>query len=138
ADGNEQLLWDAKNFIERAEGMWSLPLPYNWPELHRSACAHVSRSLNIPETKREEMICKLQVAADYNTLGVRDIESYLDSSTKQPYRVLAELQEYARAKDAKLLEKKVILKRVGQNHLRNADLDRLWLVAYDLNDIDYA
>jgi len=115
-----------------------LPLPYEWNELHQSASLWIAKTNTITERKRTEMLRQLKVAASFKNLGLREIEEYIGDSRKKPYAVLNRLQDHARKKGAKLLERRLILCKSQTAHFTNDDLDRLWFLGFELSDFDCA
>lgn len=137
-NGDENVLWKAKELVGFAEDNWSFPLPYKWKELHLALMRGVAKSPHLAESKRQVMLRQLKVVTDDSDLSLNEVEEYLDQQSDKSPMVLKQLQRVCRKKKARVLELRVLGMRVAQSNITNTDLNRSWSLACELNDYDLA
>jgi hypothetical protein len=136
-DADDGILWEAESAMRQVLDKKRF-LPVHWENLHRAAYQHLSGALQIPEKLRLAKLRQLRMVLNPSKIVKLDVEEYLAEVPRPHLAILERLIIIANFNQETELELKLVVRKGMITHFTNGDLERIWLLASQVNVFDLA
>lgn len=133
---DETLLWEARSLYLEAESHGDQSPPLSWSKLHQGLVHWISKTDRLDESQRQRLLLIARLVGETRDISEADVTNYLTHVNQPSRRVIQALETLTRDRGQAALEAFVLEKKTALTHCTNADLARLWQLAFQLKRYD--
>lgn len=133
---NYHLLWEAKDAIDASvNGVYK---GISWSKLHQNLVYQVSRSHQVVESDREDILARIKIVTSYLDISGGEVKSFVNAMESQDIPVLERLLVMVKRRHDIDTELLLIQKQSEITHPTNDLIDRQWQIACEKKHHDLA